>query len=109
MGERHTIAKRETKKRASPEADISVKPALVQQQQILVIDVMFIEKSPFLIGIARPLDLTMVTSLTSLDTGEPFRAAEAIRKGMLYFYGVLASQNFQVPLLMSDGEGAVGK
>jgi hypothetical protein len=101
--------KGKTKKQATAIADMSVKPSLVQQQQVLAIRVMFIEKSAFLIGVASPLDLTMVTSLTSLDTGKPLRAAEAIIRGVLYSYGVLASQNFQAPLLMSDGEGAVGK
>ena len=101
--------KGKTKKRATAIADISVKSTLVQQQQVLAIDIMYIDKLAFLIGVATPLDLTMVTSLTSLDTGKPSRAAEAIRKAVIYFYGVLASQNFQAPLLMSDGEGAVGK
>ena len=86
--------KGKTKRRASAVADISVKPAIVQQQQVLSIDVMFIEKIPFLIGVATPLDLTIVTSLISLDLNRPSRAAEAVRRGILYFYGVLSSQNF---------------
>ena len=68
-----------TKKRSSPVADITVKPVIVQQQQVLSIDIMFIEKIPFLIGVATPLDLTIVTSLISLDLNRPSRAAEAVR------------------------------
>jgi hypothetical protein len=101
--------KGKTKKRATAVADISVKPTLVQQQQVLAVDIMFIDKLAFLIGVVTPLDLTIVTSLTSLDTSKPSRAAEVVRKGLLYFYGVLASQHFEAPLLMSDWEGAVGK
>jgi hypothetical protein len=109
LGKDASSMKGKTKKRASAVADISVKPAIVQQQQVLSIDVMFIEKIPFLIGVATPLDLTIVTSLISLDLNRPSRAAEAVRRGILYFYGVLSSQNFQVEVIMSDGEGAVGK
>ena len=47
--------------------------------QVLSIDIMFIEKIPFLIGVATPLDLTIVTSLISLDLNRPSRAAEAVR------------------------------
>ena len=101
--------KGKTKKRASAVADISVKPVIVQQQQVLAVDIMFIDKVPFLIGVATPLDLTIVTSLISLDLTRPSRAADVVRRGIMYFYGVLASQNFQAPVLMSDGEGAVGK
>jgi hypothetical protein len=38
--------KGKTRRRASPIADITVGPAIVQQQQVLAIDVMFIEKIP---------------------------------------------------------------
>jgi hypothetical protein len=51
-----------TKKRLSPVADITVKPVIVQQQQVLSIDIMFIEKIPFLIGVATPLDLTVASN-----------------------------------------------
>jgi hypothetical protein len=60
-------AKGKTKKRASPVADINVGPTIVQQQQVLGIDVMFIDKIPILIGVASPLGLTIATSLVSLD------------------------------------------
>ena len=101
--------KGKTKKKATAIAEITVAPTLVQQQQVLAIDIMYIDKLAFLIGVATPLDLTIVTSLTSFDTNKSSRSAEAVRKGLLYFYGVLASQNFRASLIMSDGEGAVGK
>jgi hypothetical protein len=108
LGKGYTVPSRENL-RATAVADISVKPAIVQQQQVLAIDIMYIETLAFLIGVATPLDLTIVTSLTSLDTNKPSKAAEVVKRGILYFYGALASQQFQAPLLMSDGEGAMGK
>lgn len=104
-----TSIKGKTKKRASPVADISVGPAIVQQQQVLAIDVMFIDKIPVLIGLASPLGLTIATSLVSLDLQKSSRSAAVIMKGISYFLGVLSSRNFLTPLLMSDGEGAIGK
>ena len=100
-----------TKRKTTPEADISVNSTLVQQQQqqVLDVDIMFIDKIAFLIGVATPLDLThLATSLISLDLNKSFRAA-SVRQAVLYFFGVLASQNFKTPLLMVDGEGAISK
>ena len=101
--------KGKTKRRTTPEADISVSSSLVQQQQVLAVDIMFIDKLPFLIGVATPLDLTLATSLVSLDMNKPSRAASVVREAILHFFGVLASQNFKTPLLMVDGEGAISK
>ena len=70
---------------------------------------MFIDKIPVLIGVASPLGLTIATSLVSLDLLKPSRPAPVIMRGIINFVGVLASRNLKTPLLMSDGEGAVGK
>ena len=43
-----------TKKKTAPEADITVGSTLVQQQQVLAVDIMFVDKIPFLIGVATP-------------------------------------------------------
>ena len=101
--------KGKTKRKATAIADINVSRTIVQQQQILAVDIMFIDKLAFLIGVATPLDLTIVTSLLTLDMLKPSRAAEVVKRGVLYFFGVLSSQNFKTPLLMSDGEGAIAK
>jgi Zinc knuckle len=66
---------RKTKKRASPVADINVGPTIVQQQQVLGIDVMFIDKIP------SPLGLTIATSLVSLDLQKPSRGASVVMRG----------------------------
>jgi hypothetical protein len=70
---------------------------------------MFIQKIAVLVGVSTPLDLTLATSPSSFDTLRPSRAAEVVKKGLLFFLGVLTSQNFKTRLIMVDGEGAVGK
>jgi hypothetical protein len=101
--------KGKTKKQATPVADITVSPTLVQKEQVLAIEIMFIRKLAILIGVSTPLDLTLATSLTSADMLKPSRAAAAVKKGIDYFMGVLQSQDFKAKLIMSDGEGAVAK
>jgi hypothetical protein len=59
--------KGKTKKRETPVADITVSPTLVQKEQVLSVDIMFIKKLAILIRVSTPLDLTLATSLTSLD------------------------------------------
>ena len=98
-----------TTKKASPVADIGVQGVVVQQQQVLSVDIMFVDRIPFLVGVATPLDLTIATSLLTLDLGKASRAAEVVKRGITYFINVLASQHFTTPLLMSDGEGAIAK
>jgi hypothetical protein len=85
--------KGKTKKKVTPVADIEVTPTLVQQ--VLSVDMMFIQKLAVLIGVATPLDLTLATSLSSLDLLRPSRAADIVKKGLQYFLGVLSSQNLR--------------
>ena len=101
--------KGKTKKQATAIADIRVIPTLVQKEQVLSVDIMFVKKLAILIGVSTPLDLTLATSLTSLDMQKPSRAADTVRRGIQYFLGVLQSQGFEAKLIMSDGEGAVSK
>jgi Zinc knuckle len=63
--------KGKTKKRATAIADIRVIPTLVQKEQVLSVDIMFVRKLAILIGVSTPLDLTLATSLTSLDLQKP--------------------------------------
>jgi hypothetical protein len=101
--------KGKTKKRATPVADINISSTRARQDQVLSVDIMFVQKLAVLIGVATPLDLTLATSLSSLDLLRPSRAAGIVRKGLQYFLGVLSSQNFKTRLIMTDGEGAVAK
>ena len=51
-----------TTRMTSPVADITVGPAVVQQQQVMCIDIMFIEQLPFLVA-----DVSLVKSLSTVD------------------------------------------
>jgi hypothetical protein len=101
--------KGKTKKKETPVADIEVTPTLLQQEQVLSVDIMFIQKLAVLIGVETSLDLTLATSLSSLDLVRLSRAADIVKKGIQYFLGVLSSQNFKTRLIMTDGEGALAK
>ena len=99
--------KGKTTKRATVTADISIKAKVVQKDQVLSIDIMFIDKIAILIGLATPLGLTMAYSLNNLALKKSSRTAEHVRKGIAHFLGVLGSQGFKTSVIMSDGEGAV--
>ena len=99
--------KGKTTKRATTPADVSVKAKVIQKDQVLAIDIMFIDKIAILIGVATPLGLTIGYSLNNLVLKKSSRSAEHVRKGIAHFLGVLASQGFRTPVIMSDGEGAV--
>ena len=88
-------------------ADISIKAKIVQKDQVLSIDIMFIDKIAILIGVATPLGLTIAYSLNNVVLKKSSRAAEHVRKGIAHFLGVLGSQGFKTSVIMSDGEGAV--
>jgi hypothetical protein len=83
--------KGKTKKQTTPAADVNISPAAVQQDQVLSVDVMFVQKTAVLVGVSTPLDLTLATSLSAFHTLRPSRAAEVVKKGLLYFLGVLTS------------------
>ena len=96
-----------TTKRATVVADIMIKAKIVQKDQVLVIDIMFIDKIAILIGVATPLGLTMAYSLNNVVLKKSSRSTEHVRKGIAHFLGVLGSQGFKTSVIMSDGEGAV--
>ena len=99
--------KGKTVKRSTDAADITVSTKIVQRDQVLSIDIMFIEKLAILIGVATPLGLTIAYSLNNIVSKKSSRAAAEVRKGINHLLAVLASQNFRTSVIMSDGEGAV--
>lgn len=86
--------KGKTKKRVSIFADIAVGAAVVQVEQVLSIDVMFIDGVPSLIGLATPLDLTMAETLSAFDSAQGPRSAAVVKKGIDGLIATLASRNF---------------
>jgi Zinc knuckle len=97
------------RRRKAKPADMRLGSMVIQQQQVLSIDILFVEKVPILVGLASPLDITFAVTLTSLEEDKPSRAAEMIKKGLDDIISALLSRNFKVSLIMSDWEGAVGK
>lgn len=94
-------------KRATAIANITVSTKLIQRDQVLSIDIMFIDKLAILVGISTPLGLTIAYSLNTADLKKPARTAAQVKIGINHFIAVLASQNFRTSIIMSDGEGAV--
>ena len=93
----------------TPVADISQTPALVQKEQVLAVDIVFIDNTAVLIGVSTPLDLTLSSSLIRLDLTKPSRSAPVVKAALEDMICTLKSRNFSVGVIMSDGEGAVGK
>ena len=99
-----------TTKKPSTTSGSTVKHNIVQLEQTLSVDIMFIEGVlPALIGVTSPLDLTLAVSLTSFDTNKASRSADEIKKGITEMISTLRSRNFFIVLIMSDGEEGVGK
>ena len=100
--------KGKTKKQTSARPDYTLVEKSSQTMQVLSIDIMFLERIPILIGVAHPLDFTLVTDLLTNQSGRSSRGAATVLKGIKYFLAVLASRGFSAPVIMSDGEGAIG-
>ena len=68
--------------------------------QILGVDLMFIKKVVFIVGVLNPLNLAMVKHLKD-------RTTSAISQAMTSFIGMAKSRSFEVKVVRSDGEGGV--
>jgi hypothetical protein len=60
--------KGKTRKLGAVPADIVIAPIIAQQDQVLSIDIMFIDGVTTLVGLASPLGLSMAATLTSFST-----------------------------------------
>ena len=101
--------KGKTTKRVTTAADITLSVPVVQQQQILSVDIMFVDQVSTVVAVAHPLELTLAVILDRPISGKPLRTAEAVKKCIDTITATLASRNFQVSMIMSDGEGAISK
>jgi hypothetical protein len=90
-----------TKKRVSFPLSRDVAPRVVQEQQTLSVDIMFVDSLAFLIGVLSPLELCLGVFLRDRNTS-------TIAKGLRSFIGTANSRNFDVVRLHSDREGGVG-
>ena len=90
-------------------ADPSEARTAEPQAQALHIDIMFVEGLPFLIGVALPLDLTLVYELKNFDGDKTSRTAPVVQLGLESFRSALRSNGFSVSLIRCDGEKALAK
>jgi len=72
-----------------------------QVQQSLSVDVMFVKKLPFLIGVLSPLGLSIAQHLKD-------RGTACIASSMHGMIKYVASHQFKIAEIKTDGEGAVG-
>ena len=100
--------KGKTHKMKTAVTDVSLTPALAQVEQVLSVDIAFIDNTAVLIGVSTPLDLTLASSLIRLDFSKPSRSTPVVKGALDDMIRTLASRNFSVRVIMSDGEGAIG-
>lgn len=62
-----------------------------------------------LIAVSTPLDLVLAVSLKNADTSQPQRTAATVKLGLDGILETLKSREFDVTVMMSDGEAAIGK
>ena len=101
--------KGKTTKKATMAADITLSAPVVQQQQIVSIDIMFVDQVSTVIAVAHPLELTFAVILDRTTSGKPSRAAESVKKCIDVITSTLMARNFKVSMIMTDGEGAIAK
>jgi hypothetical protein len=104
-----TSMRGKTRKSATPVADIRIAARVVQQQQVLSVDIMFVESIPSLIAVSTPLDLVLAVTLKTADMSKPKRTAQAVKHGLEEILSTLRSRGFDVTVMMSDVEAAIGK
>jgi hypothetical protein len=98
-----------TTKAKSMIPDSTLGVPIVQQQQTLVVDIMFIDQVSTLVAISYPLDLTLAVTLDRTLLGKASRAAEPVKKALEVILSTLKSRNFVPTVIYSDGEGAIAK
>ena len=91
-----------TKKRKSKAAANVIGRKIVQVEQSLHVDLMFIRDLIFLIGVFAPLGLAVVRLLSN-------KTALAVGAGLTSFLSIASSRWFDTVTIRTDGEGAVGK
>ena len=83
-------------------ADPSEARTAEPQAHALHIDIMFVEGLPFLIGVALPLDLTLVYELKNFDGDKTSRSAPVVQLGLESFRSALRSNGFSVGFGKTD-------
>ena len=92
--------KGKTKRRTSTAATSVVAPRMVQQQQVVMVDIFFVDGITFLGGVFVPLQLAVCHPLASRNVAQ-------VGFGLKKFQAIGASRDFDVIELRCDGEGGV--
>ena len=93
--------KGKTVKRASIAAEAELMPRVVQVQQCLEIDIMFVRKQPYLLGVLVPLKYILCEPLQD-------RGVTSVAAAIESFLSKAKARDFDVQQIRCDGEGAVG-
>jgi hypothetical protein len=89
------------KLKAKPVAN-DLSPRVVQKEQSLSLDVIWIKGVQFLSGLLDPLNLILAKHITSRD-------AATIKAGIDYFRAAAKSRDFDIKTITVDNEGAIAK
>ena len=92
--------KGKTTKRPSVISPHVLAPRVTQVEQVLAVDIFFVKKLPFLLGVLIPLGLSLCLPLKS-------RSAECVASALTNFLATASSRGFDCIVIKSDGEGAI--
>ena len=91
-----------TNKQTPMEAKTVLAPRVTQKEQLMVLDIMYVQKIPFVMGVLVPLGLAMCAHIRD-------RTAEIVGPVVKKFKASAIARGFDVTNLRADGEGAIGK
>ena len=94
------VLRGKTKTPRSPPIKIEHIPRSLQAEQVLHVDLFFIDKMTFFLAVADPLGLALVTHI-------PSKSIPAVRKALLDTLRQLRKAGFTVGAILTDREGAV--
>ena len=80
---------------------------VVLREQVLSVDIMFVDSVPSLVAVSTPLDLVLAVTFKHADMMKAQRTASAVKLGLDEMIGTLHSRGFIVTVIYSDGEGAI--
>ena len=98
----HSIAsiKGKTNKKSSVAANVVIAPRVTQKQQVLAVDIFFVKKLPFLLGVMSPLGLSQCVHLKD-------RGVQCISRAVRMFCDTASGRGFDCVKVRTDGEGAI--
>lgn len=93
--------KGKTVKRVSTISSNVIAPRVTQVEQVLAVDIFFVKKLPFLLGVLIPLGLSLCIPLKN-------RSLECVASALTIFLATASSRGFDCIIIKTDGEGAIG-